>query len=71
MGWKKHIQEESTQLWWNYCGKIFRNGKEVDHYMYKACESIGHKYTPEDEVESNKEEIVVENGINFKEGHGN
>ena len=32
-----HIQEQHTELWWNYSGKIFRNRKEVDNHMYGAC----------------------------------
>ena len=33
--WKKHLQEEQTELWWNYCGKVFRNRKEVNNHMYE------------------------------------
>ena len=35
MGWKKHIQEEHTELWWNLRGKMFRNRKEVDYHTKK------------------------------------
>ena len=32
----KHIQEEHTELWWDCCGKLFRNKKEVDNHMNEA-----------------------------------
>ena len=37
-GLKKYIQEEHTELWWNYCGKMLRNRKEVDNHMNEAWE---------------------------------
>ena len=30
--------EEHNDLWRNYCGIIFRNGKEGDNHMDEACE---------------------------------
>ena len=39
---------------------MFRNREEVDNHMYEACESTCHECTPKDEVENDKEDIVVE-----------
>ena len=58
---KTYIQEEHTQLWCNYCGKMFKNRKEVDNHMYEACGSTCHECTSKDQVENDKEDIVVEN----------
>ena len=39
---------------------MFRNRKEVDNHMYKACKSTCNEWTPKDEGENYKENIVVE-----------
>ena len=39
---------------------MFRNRKEVDNYMYESCEPTCHECTSKDEVQSYKEDIVVE-----------
>ena len=39
---------------------MFRNRKEVDNYIYEACESTCQEFTSKDEVESYREDIVVE-----------
>ena len=39
---------------------MFRNRKEIDNHMYEACKSSCHEWTSKDEVENNKEDIVVE-----------
>ena len=57
---KKHNQEEHTELWWNYCGKMFRSRKEVDNHMYEALKSTCHECTSKDEVDNYKEDIAVE-----------
>ena len=35
-GLREHIQEKHTELWQNYCDKMFRNRKEVDNHMNEA-----------------------------------
>ena len=59
-GSKKHIKEKHTELWRNYCGKIFRNRNEVSNHMYEAWKSTCHEWISKDEVENYKEDIVVE-----------
>ena len=40
MGVKKIIEEENTELWWNLYDKMFSNRKEIDNFIYKACEPV-------------------------------
>ena len=53
------------ELWWYYCGKMFKNRKEVDTHMYEVCESTCHKWSSKNEVENDKEDIVVEDADLF------
>ena len=39
---------------------MFKNRKEVDTHMYEVCESTCHKWSSKNEVENDKEDIVVE-----------
>ena len=54
----KLIQKEHTELWSDYCGKIFRNRNEVDKHIYEVCESTCHKCSAKYEVERYKEDSV-------------
>ena len=61
IGMKKHIQKELPELWWNYCGKIFRHTKEVANHMYEGCELTCHTYTSRIRMgKKNKKKIDVE-----------
>ena len=40
MSLNKLIKEENSELWWNYCGNIFRNRMEVDNHIFEACKPI-------------------------------
>ena len=55
----KLIQKEHTQIWWNYCGKMFKNRNVLCNLIYKACESTCHECSANDEVENGKEDIIV------------
>ena len=39
-GLKNHIQEEHNEVWWNYCGKMFRNWKEVINHMNNVNQPV-------------------------------
>ena len=56
----KLIQKEHTELWWNFCAKIFRNRNEVGNLIYEACESTCHECSAKDEVENGKEDSFVQ-----------
>ena len=60
MNLNKLSEEEHTELWWNYCGNIFRNRKEVDNHIFEACKPISSECTSKDEVKNYNGNIVVE-----------
>ena len=55
----KLIKEEHTELWWNYCGNIFRNRKEVDNHIFEAFKPISSKCTSKDAVKNVNGNIVI------------
>ena len=60
MNLNKLSEEEHTELWWNYCGNIFRNRKEVDNHILEACKPVSSECTSKDEVKNYNGNIVVE-----------
>ena len=52
----KFIQNEHTELWWNYCGKMSekKKKKQVDNHIYEACEWTCHECSTKDKVENEK-----------------
>ena len=58
--YKKIIEEEHPKLLKRYCGKMWRNKKEVDNHIYETCKPISCECTSKDEVENYNEHIVVE-----------
>ena len=70
-GLKKLIQEEHIELWWNYCGKMFRNKKEVVSHISEACKSTCYEWTSKYEVKNYKRRhSCFEGRINHEEGDG-
>ena len=60
MNLNKLIKEEHTELWWNYCGNIFRKRREVDNHIFEACKPISSDCTSKDVVKKYNGNIVVE-----------
>ena len=60
MNLNKLSEEEHTELWWNYCGNIFRNRKEVDNHIFEGCKPISTEFTSKDKDKNYNENIFVE-----------
>jgi hypothetical protein len=60
MNLNKLKEKEHTELWWNYCGNIFRNRKEVDNHIFEAGKPISSECTSKDEVKNYNGNIGVE-----------
>ena len=60
MNLNKLSEEEHTELWWNYCGNIFRNRKEVDNHIFEACKLISSECPSKYEVENYNGNIVAD-----------
>ena len=60
MSLNKLTEEEHTELWCNYCGKIVKNRKEVNNHIFEACKTISSECISKDEVKNYNGNIVVE-----------
>ena len=45
IGCKQLTEEEHTELWWNFCDKMFSSRKEVDNCIYESCAHISRECT--------------------------
>ena len=52
---KKKLKEgENTELWCNFCDRMFSNRKEIDDGIYEACEPVSSKCTSKNEARKTK-----------------